>query len=304
MQSYLHRFSKYLPNRVVPNAELSARLGCNEKWIEDSSGILERRWAEPGETVANMAVEAVRALALEKPPGLVLVSSGSSATKGFPGPAAEIADRLGWGGVPALDLPIASAGSIFGLTLASDLAAAYREVVVVASEKMSALIEAHPLDANTAILFGDGAGAALVSSRPGPWLVRSSALHSDGQFRESLSYRGDAALSMNGLSVILQASRKLPAVIEEALAKIGASAHDVARFVMHQANRNLIVRVAKSLDVPAERFFSNIHDYGNTSSASMLIAAAECPDDEGSVVFAGFGAGFHWGALVAERAVD
>ena len=97
----------------------------------------------------------------------------------------------------------------------------------------------------------------------------------------------------------MQAGRKIPGAITELLARHGVAAGSVERFVMHQANQNLIVRVAKSVGVPAERFYSNIGRFGNTSSASMLIAAAECWMDARSICFAAFGAGFHWGALLA-----
>ena len=104
------------------------------------------------------------------------------------------------------------------------------------------------------------------------------------------------------MAVILQASRKIPGTINEILAKHGVAAAGIDRFVMHQANQNLIVRVAKSVGVPADRFYSNIAKYGNTSSASMLIAASECWTDARSICFAAFGAGFHWGALLAVEA--
>jgi 3-oxoacyl-[acyl-carrier-protein] synthase-3 len=109
---------------------------------------------------------------------------------------------------------------------------------------------------------------------------------------------------MNGRSVILQAGRKLPAGIAEVLGRAGLAAADVEVFLVHQANKNLIDRVAKSLGVPAERFYCNIQRFGNTSSASMLIAAAEYFAAQAMtakpVVFAAFGAGFHWGALLVE----
>src|ERR1017187_4018798 len=109
---------------------------------------------------------------------------------------------------------------------------------------------------------------------------------------------------MNGRSVILQAGRKLPAAIAEVLGPAGIVAADVEVFLVHQANKNLIDRVAQSLSVPADRFYCNIQRFGNTSSASMLIAAAEYfegqPMTAKPVVFAAFGAGFHWGAVLME----
>jgi len=300
--SYIHAFGAHLPERVVTNAELASQLGCAPEWIESASGIRERRWAGE-ETVAGLAILAARDC-LQKAGiapsqlGLLIVSSGS-AERRFPGPASTVAAWLGLNATPALDLPIASAGSIFGLALASRLAGAYGDVLIVAAEKMSAAIQGATLDQNTAILFGDGAGAALVSSRPGPFQVLDSVLHTDGAYRDDLTLDWGSPLRMNGLTVILQASRKLPAVIGEVLKRQNIEAKDVTQFLMHQANQNLIVRVAKALGVDASLMFSNVAKYGNTSSASMLIAASEWEPSPGPVVFAGFGAGFHWGALVA-----
>jgi 3-oxoacyl-[acyl-carrier-protein] synthase-3 len=309
MSSFLHAFGCHVPERVVTNAEIAARVGRTADWIESASGIRERRWADAETTVADLAVAAAgdclaRAGTAASALGLVVVASGS-ARPGFPGPAAEVAARLGLEGTPAMDVPMASAGSLFGLAMASQMAGRFGDVLVIGAEKMSAVIEAQPLDPNTAILFGDGAGAVLVSARPGRWEILDAVLHSDGQFREDLSFDWDGPLRMNGLSVIMQAARKLPSAIEEVLARRNIAAGEVAAFLLHQANQNLLARVAKALGVPPERLFSNVARYGNTSSASMLIAAAEWSREDppaGPVVFAAFGAGFHWGALMARSA--
>jgi 3-oxoacyl-[acyl-carrier-protein] synthase-3 len=296
--SFLHRFGRYLPPRVVNNAELAARLDRTPEWIENASGIRERRYAAADESIADMAVRAAEdCLQGSRDVGLVLMASGSGAT-GFPGPAAEAAHKLGLEHTPALDLPIASAGSVFGLALAMRLAPAHGNVLLIASEKMSPLLGDDP---NTAILFGDGAGAALISPEPGRWRLIDAVLHSDGQYLNDLKF--DGALTMNGLNVILHASRKMPAVIEEVLVRNSVAPTQVAAFLVHQANLNLLTRVAKTLGVDREKFFSNIAHYGNTSSASMLIAASEWADTNpppGPIVFCGFGAGFHWGAVLAE----
>lgn len=302
MSAYIHAFGAHVPDRVVGNAELASRLNCTSEWILNASGIRERRWAGE-ESVADLASAAARdclkkagveALRI----GLLIVSSGS-AERRFPGPGSTVAAHLGLNATPVVDLPLASAGSIFGLSLAAQLAGSYGDVLVIAAEKMSAVIEGAPLDRNTAMLFGDGAGAALVSSRPGPFEVLDSVLHTDGAFRDDLALDWGSPLRMNGLTVILQAARKLPAVIGEVLKRQNIPAADVTQFIMHQANQNLIVRVAKALGVDASLMFSNVAKYGNTSSASMLIAAAEWEPSPGPVVFAGFGAGFNWGALLA-----
>jgi 3-oxoacyl-[acyl-carrier-protein] synthase-3 len=298
-------FGAFLPERVVTNDELSARIGKPSSWIADMSGIDERRWAAPSETVADLGVRAaqdclaasgVDAAALS----LVIVASGSSELR-FPGPASAVAERIGAAGIPAIDLPLASAGALFGMSLASHLTAVYPRILLVASEKMSSVIDLDSMDPSTGMLFGDGAGACLISADDGAWQIIDSVLHSDGSAASILQLPCAAPLRMEGMQVIMQASRKFPAVVQELLARAGTSAAEVDHFIPHQANQNLILRIAKSLRVGPEKFVSNIRLRGNTSSASMLIAAAEADLSGSSVCFAAFGAGLHWGALLARR---
>jgi 3-oxoacyl-[acyl-carrier-protein] synthase-3 len=289
-------FGAYLPPRIVANAELAGRLGCDEEWIFAVSGIRERRYAE--ETVTAMAVAASRDCLARNPVevGMVIASSGS-AERRFPGSAVSVALELELGGIPAIDLPMASVGGLFGMSLASQLAPIYGNVLVVASEKMSAAIGD---DKNTAILFGDGAGACLIGPGDAECRIIDSVLHSDGAFAEDLRLGLNGTIEMNGRSVIMQAARKLPAAISEVLDRNGKTASGVDVFLMHQANQNLIDKVARTLGVDSGRFYSNISRYGNTSSASMLIAANEWWPHSGSTIcFAAFGAGFQWGALLA-----
>ncbi len=306
--AFLRAFGCYAPARAVDNAELAARLDCDPSWILSASGIEQRRWADASESVAdlgaNAATDCLARAGIERERiGMILVSSGSSERR-FPGPAAEIGAKLGLNGIPAIDLPMASAGSLFGMALATQLAPASGTVLLVAAEKMSSVIEGSALDKNTAILFGDGAGACLIDPKEGVAKLGDAVLHSDGAFAHDLRLDFGATIHMDGRVVIMQASRKIPGVIREALDRDQLPPSSIATFLMHQANQNLIDRVAKSLEVEPAKFYSNIARYGNTSSASMLIAAAEwsaaggfCTGDR--VVFAGFGAGFHWGALIA-----
>ncbi|HEX4229200.1 MAG TPA: ketoacyl-ACP synthase III [Bryobacteraceae bacterium] len=302
-------FGAYVPDRRLSNAELAARLDCTPEWIYEVSGIESRHIAEESQTVEDLALLAAQnclgELKIESSEiGMILVSSGSAARR-FPGPAASVGKALGIPGVPCLDIPVASAGSLFGLALAGRLSEAYGTILLVAAEKMSEISQREPLDKNVAILFGDGAGACLVTPGSKGLCIVDSVLHSDGAFANDLFLDADGRLGMNGLTVIMQASRKIPAAIQEVLKKRKKAAADIAVFLMHQANQNLIDRVAKGLGVPGGRFYSNISHVGNTSSASMLIAAAEYfrlnklnPGER--AVFAAFGAGFHWGALLTE----
>jgi 3-oxoacyl-[acyl-carrier-protein] synthase-3 len=302
-------FGAYLPSRVVANGELAARLNCEPGWILDVSGIEERRYADAQESVASMGVIAAKqclehAEVKANDVGMILVSSGS-AERRFPGPASAIAHELTMDGVPAIDLPLASAGSLFGMVLAASLSVMHGNVLVVASEKMSAIVSREPLERGVAPLFGDGAGACVIGPEDGPVKIVDSVLHSDGTFAQDLRLDFTAPLEMNGRSVILQASRKIPSATAELLERNRRTASAVNVFLMHQANQNLMDRVARALGVDGARFYSNIRRYGNTSSASMLIAASEWWRDPGPragdlIFFAAFGAGFHWGALLAE----
>lgn len=209
--------------------------------------------------------------------------------------------------MPAIDLPIASAGSLFGLALAARLAPAYGTILVAAAEKMSGPAFAQPLDRNIAILFGDGAGACLITATPGPIEIVDSVLHSDGAYADNLRLPPSGPIQMDGRTVILQASRRIPAAIRELLDKHTIDPAQIHTYLLHQANNNLTSRVAKTLNVPADRVFSNIRTRGNTSSASMLIAASEWQEKTAMqpgnyICFGTFGAGFHWGALLARSA--
>ena len=307
--SFLRAFGSYLPGRVVDNAELGPMVGADPAWLLHATGIEQRRFAGPGETVATLGIAAAKdCLSAAQIPaaevGFVIVCSGS-AERRFPGPASAVAAAAGIAGKPAIDLPMASAGSLFGIAFAAQLAPRYGHVLVVASEIMSHVVRMDAAGRDTAILFGDGAGACLVSNETGFAGIADSALMTDGDFAETLRLDFDAPLYMDGRSIILQASRKLPRVIGEVLDRNQLQPADVGTFLLHQANLNLITRVAQSLSVPAERFFRNIAKYGNTSSASLLIAAAEwwreCEKPlRNPIVLAAFGAGLNWGAVLAQ----
>jgi len=304
----IEAFASYLPEQVVTNAELAARLGCDPAWIARAAGIEQRRYAAVGESVVDLAVAAAQACLSRagRPPSdvrLLILATGSELSR-FPGPASLVAHRLGLEQTPALDVPVASAGSLIGMILGNALTATYGVVLVVAAEKMSTLALREPIDPNVAILFGDGAGACLLSADHGTARITDHVLHSDGAFAGALAVRPDGSLFMDGRSVVLQASRKLPRVIAELLERNGLKASEMPVFLMHQANQNLMDATARALGVPPSRFFSNIRVYGNTSSASLFIAAGEWQQSGGfergrPVVLAAFGAGFHWGAMLA-----
>jgi len=303
--AYLRAFGHSLPDRVVTNDALEARTGRDSTTMEKTSGIRERRYAPEGITVADLGLAAATSC-LEKATltpndiGLILFSSGSS-ERTFPGPASVLAAKLGLAATPAIDIPVASAGSLIALAFAADLVPRYGNVLIVASEIMSRRIS--DADPDTAILFGDGAGACIVSPNGGFAKIADVSLATDGNFADALQLAYGGAIEMKGLSVILQASRKIPRSIEDLLTKNHLKPTDVGTYLMHQANLNLIRKVAAALSVPEQSFFCNIDRYGNTSSASLLIAASEWhaanPTPTKPVVLAAFGAGFNWGSILA-----
>jgi 3-oxoacyl-[acyl-carrier-protein] synthase III len=304
---HLRALGHHLPTRVVTNVDLEARTGRSAASIEKTSGILERRYAADHETVADLGLAAANAClanACLSPSdiGLILFSSGSS-ERAFPGPASVFAQKLGLTTTPAIDIPVASAGSLIAIAFAADLAPRYGNILVVASEIMSRRIA--DSDPDTAILFGDGAGACIVSNEAGPNSLRIAdfSLSTDGNYAEALQLPHGGAIQMKGLDVIIQASRKIPRSIQDLLAKNGLKAADIGLYLMHQANVNLIRKVATALEVPEDRFYRNIDRYGNTSSASLLIAASEWraanPNPPATpIVLAVFGAGFNWGSIL------
>ncbi|MDR3774350.1 MAG: ketoacyl-ACP synthase III [Terracidiphilus sp.] len=305
--AFLRAFGSWLPARQVSNHEVAALVEATPEWILEMTGIEERRYAAETDTVAGIGLLAARdcldkAGATAAELGMIMVASGSS-ERFCPGPASQIATGLGLASTPALDLPIASAGSLVGLALAAHLAPAMGRVLVVGAEIMSRRISLTPQGRNSSILFGDGAGAALVDAGSGFARIVDSCLFTDGASAEILSVR-DGQFSMDGPAVLMQASRKIPRAINELLARHQVDAKDVEAFLLHQANLNLIKRVAAALQAPPERFFSNIARYGNTSSASLLIAADEwrCQQTaplSGPLVLSAFGSGLNWGALLA-----
>ncbi len=311
--AYLRALGCYLPARVVDNVEIAPLLGVDPAWIVEVSGISQRRFAAPGESVATLGAMAAKdclgsADLKGAEVGLILVSSGSGERR-FPGPATEVAAALQTAGVPAgtpaIDLPLASAGSLFGLSLAASLSRDYGNVLVIGTEIMSRAVRFDAAGRDTAILFGDGAGACLVSAETGFARIVDSVIRSDGEFASALRMELNSPIHMEGRAIILQASRKLPRAILELLNRNHTKPADVGAFLMHQANLNLIARVAQALGVAESGFFTNVQRYGNTSSASLLIAATEWYRGAGQrverpIVLAAFGAGLNWGALLAE----
>lgn len=308
----------YRPHRVVGNAEVAARTGRTAEWIERRTGIVERRYAGPGESVTDMAVEAARKAAADAgiAPGKLgaVILASMSYLQQSPGGSAEIADRLGIRAA-AFDLNAACAGFCYALALASamvrDGSAQY--VAVIGSDRMTDIVA--PDDPSAAILFADGAGAVVVGPQDeegiGPVVWGSDGSRAGLIAHDAAwdAFRDDPGrewptMKMAGPEVFRWAIEEMPAVARAALDAAGIGAGDLDAFVPHQANLRMIETVAQRLDLPGHVTVARdvVHS-GNTSAASVPLALARLKElgsvgSGGLALLLGFGAGLTWGAQV------
>ena len=294
------------PERVVTNADLEAVLDTSDDWIRSRSGIGERRWAGPTETTASLATEAVAAAlkAAGRTPDEVgfLVLATCTPDQLLPHTAAATADALGMR-CGSFDLHAACAGFVTGLvTGAGLLPTSPGPVVVVGVERLTQIVDKD--DRTTAVLFADGAGAAVLEATDGPGELLGWDLGSDGSLRSVLEIPvGERYISMDGGEVFRRAVRIVVDSAGTACARAGIAPADVDVFVPHQANTRIIEAAATRLGIPADKTVVNIDRWGNTSAASVAIALAEAeaagrlhPGDR--VLLSGFGAGMTWASAL------
>ncbi|HEX2040121.1 MAG TPA: beta-ketoacyl-ACP synthase III [Acidimicrobiales bacterium] len=301
-----------LPSRRLTNADLEARVDTTDRWIVERTGIRERRIAGPDDTTASLATAAGGAAI--KDAGLtpddidLLVLATCTPDQQLPHTSARVQDALGLR-CGALDLGAACAGFVYALGFAASIVETGRaeHVVVVGAETLSRIID--PDDRGTAVLFGDGAGACVVSRSDQPGGLLSWHVGCDGAAADLLQIPPEAGfLQMDGPEVFRRAVRVVVESAAAALARAGLAAEDVGLFVPHQANIRIIQAAAERLGIPMERVVVNIERYGNTSAASIPIALHEAVTagrlSAGDVVLmSGFGAGMtyasatlRWGA--------
>ena len=302
-------FGHYLPADTLTNAALAAEFQVEPEWILKMCGIETRRVVAPGETVCDLAERAAQTclqnagISADKL-GAIIASTGTP-HRMFPGVSAEVQKRLNAPGIPAFDVHLASIGGLYGLALAHRLCESWGPILVVAAETMSRALAQGARAKETAILFGDGAGACLVAPGQGSLSLRDIRVASDASFSDALSMEYGSTLQMDGRTIIMHAVRKLSRSISELLEKNSLRADQVGLFVFHQANLRLLERLMKELKINPSQCFVNGDKYGNTSSASWLIAASEAKAagllrPGMKVVIAAFGAGLSWGAALVE----
>ena len=310
----------YAPERRVTNHDWEQTLDTNDAWIVERTGIKERRWAAPGETTSSMAIEAGGAAI--KDAGLtpddidLLILATTTPDQIVPAASAYVSDGLGLR-CGSFDLNAACAGFAYSLVVATSILATggARNILVIGAETISRFI--NPADRGTAILFGDGAGAAVVQAGAAgvgaPGLLAWD-LGCDGSAASFLEVRaggsrlpataatveaGDHYVRMDGNEIFRRAVRAVVGSANATLEKAGVGADEVALFVPHQANVRIIDAVSARLGIPAEKTVVNIERYGNTSAASIPLALVEAHEagriaDGDLVLLSGFGAGMTW----------
>jgi 3-oxoacyl-[acyl-carrier-protein] synthase-3 len=314
----------YTPDKVVTNRDLEDKVDTSDEWITKRTGIKERRIAADDVTASDLATKATKAALKDadlqaQDLDLILVATSTPDHLGFPSTACILQDKLGITDTPAFDLAAACTGFIYGISTATQYieTAAYDNILVVGTEVFSKIIDWE--DRNTCVLFGDGAGAAVLT--PGTeGGILANHLGADGSRSEVLEIPGggsqdpfsqavlddrDHYVRMDGKPVFKFAVKILGTAALESLGQVGLDKDDIDYLIPHQANSRIIDAAAKRLDLNEDQIYVNLDKYGNTSAASIPLALAEAVQDNeikrgDIVVLVGFGAGLTWGATVIE----
>ena len=317
----------YVPERVVTNEDLTSLMDTSDAWIVERTGIRERRWVPEGMSGAEMARRA-SVMALEEA-GLAasdldaIVLATVSPDHFFPGTGVYLQKELGLAGIPAIDVRAQCSGFVYGLSISDAFirSGQYRTILLVGVEIQSTGIDVSTRGRDMAVLFGDGAGAAvLVATEEEGRGVLSTHLHADGRYAsmlwgefesskhhpritEEVIRNGRHYPAMDGKEVFKHAVSRMPEVAEEALAANGLTVADLDLLIPHQANLRITQMVQRRLGLADEQVVSNIDRYGNTTAATIPIALAEAVRDgrveRGDLLcLVAFGSGFTWASAL------
>jgi 3-oxoacyl-[acyl-carrier-protein] synthase-3 len=313
------------PDKVLTNDDLAKMVATSDEWIRKMTGIGERRILEEGRTTSDLAAEAGRRACetAEISPSEIdcIIVATISPDMPMPAVAVTVQQKLGAGACPAFDISAACAGFIYGMTIADSFIKTghYKKVLVIGVEILSRVVDW--TDRNTCVLFGDGAGAALLvahDSRKDDRGILSTHIFADGNGMPFLNIPGGGSaeptsaktveakrhfVKMEGKPVFTHAVKNISAAAMTALEHNSKNAEDVDWVVAHQANIRILQGVAERCGLPLDKFYLNIHKYGNTSSASIPIALDEAVR-EGKIkqgdllLMAALGAGLSWGSAL------
>jgi 3-oxoacyl-[acyl-carrier-protein] synthase-3 len=314
----------YVPEKILTNADLEKMVETSDEWITTRTGIKERRIAAADEFTSDLATKAaLRAMEMAgvtaEQIDLIIVAS-ITPDMPFPNTACLVQQKLGARRVPAFDIEAACSGFLYALEVGQNFITArtFETVLIIGAEKLSAITNWK--DRNTCVLFGDGAGAAILQNRPDSHGLLTTALGADGARADLLSMPGGGSrcpasaqtvqdglhfLRMDGKETFKYAVQAMCSAANEVLSRCEIDITKIKRVIPHQANQRIIDAVGERLGAKPEQIFVNLHKYGNTSAASVAIALDEAVRS-GTVVrgdlilVVAFGAGLTWGAAIIE----
>ena len=309
-------------NQVITNHDLAQQIDTSDEWIETRSGIKERRWASEDVTTFDLAHQAsMNAISNANidPEEIDMIIVGTlSSDYFFPGVSAQLQESLNLNTIGAFDIKAACSAFIYSISIADQFikTGMAKKILVVGAEAQTKLIDKSTKGRDVAILFGDGAGAAILQRSDNNSGILSTHLHCEGKNIKNLwmqapgtspgswfqnqSFDKDRFTpQMNGREVFRNAVKRFPEVINEALISNKLSIDDIKLIIPHQANLRISQAVAKNIGVDMNVIYSNIHKYGNTTAASIPIALTEALEDgrikKGDhIILAAFGAGYTW----------
>jgi len=318
----------HTPERIVTNKELETYMDTSDDWIFSRSGIKERRWVENDTAVSDLALEAsknaIRAASISpKEIDLVIVGSISS-DHYFPGVSAQLQHKLGLRKIAAFDIKVACSAFIYALSIGDQFikTGMAQTILIVGAEVQSKFLDFSTEGREMAVLFGDGAGAAILQKTENDACILSTHLHCEGKNFKKLWMEAPGSAydcqthtvdfkekkhfpSMNGREVFRNAIIRFPEVIKECLQANDLELEEIKLIVPHQANFRISKAVAKKMGIDMKKVYSNISKYGNTTGASIPIALCEaleekCFSEGDIIILASFGAGFTWASAAIQ----
>ena len=327
-QSYISGLGYNLPKKIMKNHELSNYMDTSDEWIQERSGIKERRVVErheldgvgPSDLAIPAVEKALKMANLDKEEIDLIIFSTAMPDYFLPGSGCLLQEKMGFPTIGTLDIRQQCAGFIYGLDIADQYIknGRYNNILLVCSEVQSTTIDYSNRGRDVAVLFGDGCGAVIISSTEQKKGILSTHLHSEGKYAKELWIEAPSSkmyprltnkmveegrhhLKMNGREVFKQAVKRFPEVILECLNHNEIDVGEIDLFLPHQANIRINNMVKEKLGLNDSQILNNIHKYGNTTSATIPILLAEAYENnlikEGDMVLmAAFGSGFTWGA--------
>ena len=326
ISSHIIGLGHHVPNRIISNDYFVQFMDTSDDWIQDRTGIIERRFAEKNEGPSDIAIPAVE-MALDNAHLTTndidfIIFSTSTPDYYIPGSGCLIQDKMNFQTIGALDIRCQCSGFIYALSIADQYikSGTYSNILVITSEVQSTAMDLSNEGRDTAIIFADGAAAAVLSANNNDRGILSTHLHTEGQHVKKLWVEAPSSkvqprltntilqdrkhfLHMDGKEVFKHAVNRFPEVIIEGLKHNNLSTDDIDLLIPHQANVRISKMVQKKLGLSDNQIISNIHKYGNTTSASIPIALNEALIDKklnkGDIlVLAAFGSGFSWGSAI------